>query len=222
MYDLDETIRSRRSIRGFHPDRPVPRDVIIEALALAQQSPSNCNVQPWEVFIASGAVRDRLRSSLIAAVEEGISPTSSAAMDSFIDDHRKRQVACAVEMYSKMGIGRGDSAGRMRALLRNYELFDAPHVAIVCMRKEFGVGVALDVGMWVQTFMLALWSRGVGSCAQASLRLYPELIAEQLGVPPELAILCGISFGYEDSSVPANNTRQPREPLEANVRFIDG
>ena len=56
--------------------------------------------------------------------------------------------------------------------LRNFELFDAPHVAIVCMEKRFGVRVAVDVGGYVQTLLLALWSRGIASC-EASLSTYP-------------------------------------------------
>ena len=33
--------------------------------------------------------------------------------------------------------------------------------------------------------------------------------------------MCGISFGYEDTAVPANASRQTREPLENNVVFLD-
>jgi nitroreductase len=218
-FDLDETIRTRRSVRGFLPERPVPNSILEEALELARCSPSNCNVQPWEVFVASGKVRDRLRESLVHAVTSGVAPDGTTPIDTFDGDHRRRQIACAVEMYGKMGIARDDGAGRLRAHLRNFELFDAPQVAIVCMKKSFGIGVALDVGMWVQTFMLALWSRGVGSCAQASLRLYPSIIKEILAIPEDLEILCGVSFGYEDVTVPANQTRQPREPLSTQVHF---
>ncbi|MGD9648614.1 MAG: nitroreductase family protein, partial [Pirellulales bacterium] len=94
-------------------------------------------------------------------------------------------------------------------------------VAIVCMEKRFGLGVALDVGMYEQTLMLALWARGVASCAQASLRMYPQVIRRALGISDELRIMCGISFGYEDPAVPANRTRQSREPLDHNVTVLD-
>jgi len=141
-------------------------------------------------------------------------------IDDFPGDYRPLQVACAVELYGKMGIGRDDREGRMRAHVRNFELFDAPHVAFVCMEKHFGMGVALDVGMYVQTLMLALWARGIASCPQAALRAYPGILREELGIPESLHILCGLSFGYEDPSVPANATRQPRNPLEVNVRFV--
>ena len=60
MHDLDGTIRERRSVRGFLP-KPVPRDVLEEVLTLAQHAPSNCNVQPWRVYIASGDTLDKLR-----------------------------------------------------------------------------------------------------------------------------------------------------------------
>lgn len=220
-HDLDETIRTRRSVRGFFPEKLVPRETILEALQLAQQTPSNCNVQPWRVFLASGAGCERVRKALLAAVQSGQGPQSHVPVDRFQDEYRRLQIECAAEMYGRMGIGRHDAEGRLRAHLRNFELFDAPHVAIVTMKKEFGIGVALDVGMWVQTFVLALWARGVGSCAQASLRLYPDVLHRELEIPGDLQILCGISFGYEDPSVPANQTRQKREPIEANIRFFD-
>jgi hypothetical protein len=89
------------------------------------------------------------------------------------------------------------------------------------MAKSFGIGVALDVGIYVQTLMLAMQSRGVGSCAQAALRSYPDLVSEHLGIPDDEQILCGLSFGYEDASVPANQTRQPRDPISSNVVFRD-
>jgi hypothetical protein len=41
------------------------------------------------------------------------------------------------------------------------------------------------------------------------------------GVPEEIGILCGISFGYEDATVAANRTRVPRSPLASNVVFLD-
>lgn len=221
MFDLDKTIVERRSVRGFIPDRTVSKDVIQSALELAQWAPSNCNVQPWRVFVASGPRCNRLREGLVQAISEGEPPQPEDEQDVFPPPYRRLQVDCAVALYNEMGIARGDHAGRAQAMLRNFEFFDAPHMAIVCMQKSFGVGVALDVGMWVQTFMLALWARGVASCAQASLRQYPQIIRPMLAIPDDLRILCGVSFGYEDPDVPANRTRQLREALEENVVFLD-
>ena len=218
MYDLDQTIRERRSVRGFLPN-PVPREVLEEVLGLAQHAPSNCNVQPWRVYIASGNTLEQLRAALLQEVTTASSPVMVAPIDEFLGVYREKQVACAVELYGKMRIERDDRVGRLNASLRNFQFFDAPHVAYICMAKSFGIGVALDVGMYVQTLMLAMQSRGISSCAQAALRAYPELVGEHLGIPDDEQILCGLSFGYEDPTVPANQTRQPRDPISSNVVF---
>ena len=57
---LADAMIQRRSVRGF-TDKPVPKEVLDAVFSLAQRSPSNCNIQPWKVWVASGAVRDALR-----------------------------------------------------------------------------------------------------------------------------------------------------------------
>ena len=109
-------------------------------------------------------------------------------IDIFRGDYKQRQVECAVELYGHMGIQREDKVGRLYGLRRNFEFFDAPHIAIICMESSFGIGVALDVGMYVQTLMLAMQTRGIGSCAQASMRHYPDIVRQELGIRDDLRI----------------------------------
>src|SRR5690554_552221 len=218
--NLDEAMRTRRSVRGFLP-KPVPNETLREVFELAQHAPSNCNVQPWRVFVASGAVRDELSRRLVEATKQSIARGGEGLrVFRFEGDYRRLQIECAVELYEKMGVARDDQEGRVRGILRNYELFDAPHVAIVCMEKRFDIGVALDVGMYMQNLLLALWSRGIAACPQAALTAHEEISRELLGIPDNLQLLCGISFGYEDKDVPANRTRQKREPIDRNVFFV--
>ena len=79
-----------------------------------------------------------------------------------------------------------DREGRARAGLRNFQLFDAPHVAFIGMSKEFRTTVALDVGMYVQTLMLLMAANGIGSCPMGSLRNYPDIVREEFGVPDDV------------------------------------
>jgi nitroreductase len=65
MVELEEAIRARRSIRLFHPDKPVPRELVVEALELAIRAPSNSNTQPWHLVLTSRAARDRLAANLM-------------------------------------------------------------------------------------------------------------------------------------------------------------
>lgn len=215
-----DLVQKRRSVRGFHRDQPIDEKEIREILSLCQRAPSNCNVQPWRVWVLSGAARDRLSDALCARLDAGDWGNPEDPIDTFHDEYRRLQVECAVEMYGAMGVGRKDMEGRVRAQRRNFEFFDAPHVAIVAMEAHYDVGVSLDIGTWLQTFMLALVDRGLASCPQAAIRLYPDVVRKEVGIADDMRILCGISFGYEDPSVPANAARQKREPLTTNVQFL--
>ncbi len=218
---LETAIRARRSVRGYL-EKPVPREVLEEIFESAQRSPSNCNIQPWRVFVASGEKRNTIRARLTELASNGVPQNPDYDYSGKFDgEYRTRQVACAVAMYSAMGIGRGDTEGRKRANLRNFELFDAPHVAFICMNRAFGATVALDVGMYAQTLMLLMTAHGVSSCAQGCMRQYPDVVREEFGITDDLAVLFGISFGYEDPDVPANTAITAREPLSANVLFAD-
>ncbi len=216
---LTDAIRQRRSVRGFKPD-PVAPDLLQQIFELAQWAPSNCNVQPWQVYVASGATRDTLKTRFTEGVASGKAMTPDIGfMPSLSGVHRTRQVECAQALYGAMGIARDDKMGRMRATLRNFELFDAPHVCFLGMDKSFDTLMALDVGMYAQTLMLAMTAHGIACCAQGSMGYYPNDVREVFGVDDNIAILFGISFGYEDTSIAANAARTVRAPLAESVIF---
>ncbi|ASK35101.1 nitroreductase [Alloalcanivorax mobilis] len=217
---LADAMRQRRSVRGFQ-DRQVPEDVLEQVFSLAQLAPSNCNIQPWKVFVASGEARDELRRRMVEKVAAGIpiEPDFEPNAGTFNGVYRQRQIDCAVELYNNMGIARDDKPARQRAQLRNFELFDAPHVVFIGMERSFGTTVAMDVGMYIQSLMLAMTAHGIGCCAQGSMRYYPNDVRDVFGEPDSTVIMVGISFGYEDETVAANRTRVGRIPLADSVTF---
>lgn len=219
--DFEQVVRARRSVRGFLPD-PVPDDLLRHIFELAQQAPSNCNVQPWQVVVASGESCRAISRKLVAAASSGQPPTTDyQRVEEFPGVMRRRQIDTAVCLYGHMGIARDDRVGRRRAMLRNYEFFDAPHIAFIGMDRMFHETVALDVGMYAQTLMLAMTAHGIASCAQAAVSRFPEITREHFGLPDNIGILMGLSFGYEDAEVPANRTRVPRAALTEQVRFVE-
>jgi nitroreductase len=119
-----------------------------------------------------------------------------------------------------MGITREDKAGHDAAVLRNWEFFRAPLAGIVCMHRDLGPADALSVGMFLQTLLLGLTARGLGSCVEVSVAGYPEIVRAQLAIPAELTILCGLAIGYADPDFPANGLHVKREPIEKNVAFL--
>jgi nitroreductase len=217
MHDLEQAILDRRSTRLFLRDEPVPRDLVIEALELAVRAPSNSNIQPWRVVLTSGPARDRLVEALLQEAVDG-DPKVPPLPDEFA--HFRRDLGA--RLYGTMGVPRHDTEARRIAVLRNWEFFRAPIGAVVCMHRDLDYVDALGVGMFLQTFMLALTARGVGSCVQVSIAGYPDVLREQLGIAEDMRILCGLSIGYPDPDFPANTLDVPRSPLADNVTFLDG
>ena len=216
---LVEAVSKRRSVRGFL-DKEVPQQVINRIFEIAQQAPSNCNVQPWKAYVASGELKESLKKKMYENTTNRVSPNPDYSYtNNFENEYRTRQVECAVALYSKMGIGREDKEGRMRAVLRNFEFFDAPHIAFIGMDPSFGTTVAVDVGMWAQTLMLTMVAFGLHSCPMGTMRNYPDLVRQAFDVEDGTKILFGISFGYEDSALPANETRTTRDATSSNVVF---
>lgn len=217
MTEFDDVVRQRRSTRLFLRDKPVPRELLDEALSLAMRAPSNSNVQPWRLFVASGPRRDRLVEALLerAAVEL---PVTTGLPETFLP--LRRDLGALV--YGSMGIARQDADARRLAQLRNWEFFRAPVGAVVCMHRDLSAVDALGVGMFLQTFVLALTERGLGSCVQVSIAAYPEVLRAHLDIPEELTVLCGMSIGYPDPDFAANHLAVPRNPVERNVTFVDG
>ena len=214
-----DAITSRRSVRGYLPD-PVPAGTLEQVFEIAQQAPSNCNTQPWKVYVASGEVKDRLRDQFLERLDQGVAGQPDFSyVSTFEGEYRQRQVDCAVALYNEMGIARNDKPGRLRAVRRNFELFDAPHIAFLGMDRNFGATISLDVGIYAQTLMLTMHAFGISSCAMGSMRTYPDLVREAFGLDDSTGILLGISFGYEDPDVDANRTRPVREPLANSVVF---
>src|SRR5215475_6375515 len=120
MLDLDQVIRERHSTRMFLSNRPVPRELMDEALILAQCAPSNSNIQPWHMVFASGPSRDRLVAALLDEARRR-PPNIPPLPDSFV--HFRRELGAQV--YGAMGIGIQDKVGHDAAVLRNWEFFRA-------------------------------------------------------------------------------------------------
>ena len=136
------------------------------------------------------------------------------------DVYRKRQIDVAVLLYEALGVERDDREGRKQAWLRNLEFFGAPHVVFIFMPEWCGIREACDVGMYAQNLMLSMQAHGVASCPQTILGYDAESVRRELEIDPEMKLLFGISFGYEDQSLPENQIVPERAALDEHVKFF--
>lgn len=219
--NVSEAIKQRRTIRGFKKD-PVPDELIKEIFSLAQHSASNCNTQPWHVAVVSGEKRYQLEKKLIAEIMSGksVAPVFPPGDGNLSGVYKERQYACAADYYSTMGIAREDKEARQMLMLKNWEFFGAPHVALLSMPKSMGAVNAIDIGIYLQSLMLLFVENGLASCPQGALAFYPDPILEMCDIPEENGLLCGISFGYADDAAKINEVKMPRAALGASATFI--
>lgn len=212
---LERILAERYTCRQFLPD-PVPRAVVEELLRLAQRTPSWCNTQPWHVHLTEGAATDRLRTRLLAHVESGALPAPDFAFpDQYTGAYRERRRECGRRLHESLGIRRDDQEARLRQLLRNFELFDAPHVALVTTEADLGVYGAVDCGLYIGTFLLAAQSLGLAAAPQAALASCSGFLRDHFSLPPGRRVVAGIAFGYADPGHPVNSFRTDREDAES-------
>jgi nitroreductase len=135
--------------------------------------------------------------------------------------YQERRRECGWGLYESLGIAKGDREASTRQAAENYRMFGAPHVAIVTTDEALGTYGAIDCGAYVGNFILAACSLGVASIAQAALAAYPRLLREQLRIPSDRLIVCGISFGYANETHPANRFRTRRADPSECVTWLD-
>ncbi|TCK04234.1 nitroreductase [Marinobacterium mangrovicola] len=217
-----DIVRQRRAVRKYLPT-PLTSDQLNEVLEDAQWSPSNCNMQPWQVHLVSGATKDKLSEALKA---EHLAGRTS---EDFWFDHEgyegvylERMMHMGQKRNEALNIARDDHARRDREMLRQFEFFDAPHVALLFM-PVFGdsVRTAGDLGMYGQTLLLSLTAHGYAGIPQTLLGMHAGVIREVLGIPEEMKMLYGISFGYADPEATGYSVNLGRAPISDNVRFYD-
>ena len=222
---VEWAIATRRSVRAFLPD-PVARDEIEAILSTARYSASGMNMQPWHVHVLTGPAKARL-SAAIASLDDD--PRRSADLEEPYDYYprewhspyleRRRKVGW--DLYGLLGIAKGDKERMHAQHGRNYRFFDAPVGLFFTVDRALQEGSLLDYGMFLQSVMVAARGRQLHTCPQAAFLKFHRLIAEQLGIPADQMLVCGMSLGYADASSIENSLVTEREPVAAFTTFHD-
>lgn len=191
--ELAALVRGRRSVRAFDA-RPVPRDVIEEAIAAAGWAPSPHGRQPWRfVVIESQERRDALADAM------------------------------AETWRAQLRLDGQDRATVEARLVKSRDrLHRAPVLIVPCLYLE-GLDVYPDgdrqraeetmavqsLGAAVQNLLLSLYAAGVDGGWMCAPLFCPEVVQEVLGLGRALNPHALIAVGY----AAADPVRRPRMPL---------
>ena len=222
---VDAAITSRRSIRAYL-DREVAREDIERILDVAARAPSGTNTQPWKVYVLTGQARTRL-SDAIQQVNADPQQAKEHAEEypyyprEWVSPYIDRRRKVGWDLYALLGLTRENKAGMAAQNARNYRFFDAPVGLIFTIDRIMEQGSWLDYGMFLQNIMVAARARGLDTCPQAAFTQYHRVIAEQLALPPNEMVVCGMALGWADPQQIENSLVTERESAQGFARFME-
>ena len=217
-----EVVLGRKSIRGYL-DKPVPRALIEEVIGLAIRSPTSMNTQPWHFHVITGEPLDRIRRGNTERILAG-EPDSREFRrgEPFAGVHRDRQVECAKQLFTEMGIARDDKDARQDWVLRGFRQFDAPVCVIVAYDRELSGSddTPFDCGAATTALVNAAWSKGLGCVINSQGIMQSPVVREHAGIPDDQVIMKAVALGWPDPDFPANRVYTHRKSVDEAARFV--
>lgn len=220
--ELEQAMQGRRSIRGFL-DKPVPKELLEEIIALANRAPSSMNTQPWHLHVLAGAPLEAVRQGNTERMLAGITPSREIEdYAAYQGPHRERQIEIAIQLFQAMGIERHDAERRQDWVMRGFRQFDAPVSVVVCFdRALLGNTIAhFDTGAMTYGLVLAAWAKGLGAVINGQGIMQSPVVRDVAQIPEDQVILTCVALGWPDDTFEANAVVSRRRPVENVTRFL--
>lgn len=196
--DALDAIRGRRSLRQLDT-RPVPRDLLDEALRLACLAPAPHHTRPWRYVIVSPARRNAMAEAMGAAWRADLERDSHPApLIEKLLAKSQRQIAAAPAL--------------VLACLTHEGLRDWPDARRAA--NEWAMAQQ-SIGAGMQNLMLAAHALGLASYWISAPLYAPEAVRAALSLPDEYVAQAFVVLGY------AAAPPRPRPPLDPSALIIE-
>lgn len=205
---IEQTIRSRRSVRRYKRERP-GRDAIEKLIEIAACAPSASNKQPWRFFVADDAA---LIARMAQAVQEAVDRIARRVEPAFMDAFRAygdyfvrfREAPVVIvpafrELVVLSSLVDAQTAERDRETIR---------------AMEFNSGL-ISTSLAMQNLMLYAHSIGLGSSCMTGPLVALHEIKQILRIPDSWHVAAFVPVGYPDESPAA----VARKPVDAVIRW---
>jgi nitroreductase len=190
QFDLamtDALLSTTRAVRKrLDLDRPVPREVILECIALSQQAPTASNSQGWRwLIVDEPAKREALGEIYCAAAAGYLSAAAATAAASGPSEGQTGRV-----MSSALWLAENMARVPVLAIpcIEGYFPEGAPHAM---QASQYG---SIYPAVW--SFQLALRARGLGSTLTTLHLLKEREVAELLDIPDGIQQVAMLPVGY--------------------------
>lgn len=220
--DATTAVRTRRSLRAF-TEQPVPESTIKDILTSAARAPSGTNIQPWQVYVLTDGARRNLCEKVCAAFDEDASAHTGEVPyypETWFEPYISRRRKIGWDLYSLLGIKKGEREKTHAQHRRNFMFFDAPVGLMFTIHRDLSTGSWMDYGMFLQNIMVLAREAGLHTCPQAAWSDFHKVIRPQLGLSADEIVVCGMAIGYADETAIENTLVAEREPLDNFVTFV--
>jgi len=221
--DVFEAVDSRISCRWFL-DKAVDPNVVRDLIGRAARAASGGNLQPWQVYALTGVPLAALKQQVADYIKDRdprhIDAEYPIYPKEMWEPYKARREEHGVQLYSALGIDRGDAAARLRQYSRNLEFFNAPVALFIAIDRKLGPGQWADLGGFIHALMFLARGCDLDTCAQESWARMHRVVAPFVGMPPEQMLFCAMAIGYGDHAHAANSFRSPRAAPEEFCRFF--
>jgi coenzyme F420-0:L-glutamate ligase/coenzyme F420-1:gamma-L-glutamate ligase len=198
MADLHDVIRQRRSIRRYQ-SKPVPRELVLEVLEVADWAPSAHNSQPWRFIVLEDAGVKRMLAEQMAEAWAADSAKDGQTVDAKMRSERTTRFA--------------DAPVLILACLTMEGLRKFPDEQRQSVERDLAVE---SLGAGIQNLLLTAHAAGLGACWYCAPAFCKGLVQKMLKIPESVEPHAFITLGYPAESPPV----PPRKKL-ADYCFTD-
>ncbi len=221
-----EALKKRSSKRAY-TDKKIPKDILEKILTAAGMTPSGANMQPWVTYaVTNEATLAKVGNAIMEKMDAGFTHDQDVQYYpvKWTNPYKKRRIVTGAGLYKLMEVDRKDDETRLQMWKDNFRWFGASTVIFVFTAKaniEGAAGAYIDCGAYMQSIMLAAQDFGIDSCPQGSTTEFGRVVAKELEVPENLALLYSVVLGYADKEAKINTYQPEKVKLEEAVTFID-
>jgi nitroreductase len=216
--EIIEAIESRKSVRAYQK-LPVSKEILSKIIETSLRSPSATNLQPWNLYVVSGDILEKIKNDNVNRFLTGGKPTFEEPL--LNDLFRSRRSQLAKDLFALIGIQREDKEKRREWAAQGHSYFDAPAAIIITLDNSVlsGTWSLMAIGSFIQSFCLAALEYDLGTCISEQGVAYHDILRKHIDIPEAQRIVISVTIGYPDVSAPANQLVSSRIPIDEAVHW---
>lgn len=218
---VSDAVVTRRSLRAF-TSQSVSQQVLEDIFTTAARAPSGTNMQPWRVRVLREQALRRVSDAVLADYDADVPYDDEVSYypDKFFEPYLARRRKVGWDLYTLLGIAKGEKDKMKAQHRRNFEFFSAPVGAVFTIHRDLNTGSWLDYGMFLQNVMLLAREAGLHTCPQAAFCGYHKALRRAMPIEDSEIVVCGMSIGYAEFEAIENTLETERAELSEYVEFL--